>query len=118
MVEVNKEKKQINITISGNWERVLDYQKALIRIMQNFDFETYGVSAENPFWFILELLENLLPDEKQINSIALDTNILELPENISTQQKKQLKDALLMIADPKMKISNNPVFDALQKITA
>lgn len=118
MVQVNSNKNEIHISFDGDSNELVEMQKALIRLMQCFDFENYGNSAGEAFYPALNLLDSLIPEHKQQKrALVSESDYLELPENMSEAQKKSIKDAVFFMKHPEEKTGvKSLVYDALKKI--
>ena len=119
MVRVNKEKREITIITDGDSSDVVQMQRALINLMQCYNFTDYGNGAGETFYFGLSLLESLLPDyDQQHRGFTSEADYLELPENMNPQQRQSLKDALFTIrTGTKVRAEKNNVLKALQSIS-
>lgn len=119
MVQVNTKKREISIITDGNSSDVVQMQRALIDLLQHYNFEDFGNAAEGTFYYALSLLENLLPDyDQQHRDLISEANYLELPESLNPKQVEAIREALLMVNHPETKVraEPNPVHEAIKSI--
>jgi len=60
MVQIDKSKQVVEITFTGKQEDIKDIQKALIDLMQQYNFKDFGNIANEPFYIALEVLRATL----------------------------------------------------------
>lgn len=119
MVQVNTKKREISITMGGDSSELVSMQRALIDLLQHYNFEDFGSAADGTFYYALSLLENLLPDfDQQHRGLISEANYLELPESLNPKQVEAIREALFMVNHPETKVraETNPVHEAIKSI--
>lgn len=114
MVELNKQQGEIIITMKGDASTLVNTQIALIQLMKNFGFS--GMNAEGPFFWVLNLLEELLPEEEQQERALEDGKFIRLPESMTEIQRVRIREAFNLIEDDPTGSGTNMVFQALKKV--
>lgn len=116
MVEFNKQKEQFTITLGHDVSDIVARQKALINLIKLYPHDE-GYCKET-IYYAASLLEEMLPnDEQQYRAFIMSNNSIELPGNITENQKKQLSQAFAAIEHPHIKIKDaNKVLEALKAI--
>lgn len=114
MVELNKQKGEVKITMKGDACTLVNTQIALIQLMKNFGYSTDN--AVGPFYWVLNLLENLLPEEEQQERDLDDGEFIRFPGSMSKTQKVRIREAFNLIEDDPTAGSTNLVFQALKKV--
>jgi len=119
MVQVNTKTREISIIADGDSSDVVQMQRALIDLLQHYNFKDFGNGADETFYFGLSLLESLLPDyDQQYRALTSEANYLELPESLNTKQVEAIREALYIVNHPetKVKAETNPVHEAIKSI--
>ena len=120
MVEINKQSREIKITIGNSDVSTLDLMaKALIDLMQNYNFTEAGSYTGNTFYWALQLLQEMLPTDNQMQDGLLNRNeCIELPESMTPNQKQVLREALQMVEHPEVKVRATPniILEAIKKV--
>ena len=119
MVQVNNKNNEITIKVSGDTSDLVQMQRALIDLLQHYDFKGFGRMADETYYYSLELLEALLPDyDQQHRGIIRDEQYLELPSTISPLQARAIREAVKMIHNPELQTrpDRNPVHEALKSL--
>ena len=119
MVNVNKQDGNITVKIQGDSSDLYMMQKSLIRLLQCFNFDDFGNSSGDTFYQGLNLLESLLPNEKQQKrGLISETNYLELPENLNEKQVNHIREAMKILNNPSLKTvaRKNPVHEAITNL--
>lgn len=114
MVELNKQQQEIKITMRGDASTLVNTQIALIQLMKNFNFS--GDNGAGPFYWALNLLEEILPEEEQQERALEDGKYIRLPGGITERQRVRIREAFDLIEDEPAASSTNPVFQALKKV--
>lgn len=65
MVQVDNKTKEIKITVPGGIGELVNMQTALMDLMQSFNFNDYGSSAQGTFYWAINLLQIITLDEDQ-----------------------------------------------------
>ena len=65
MVQVDKKNRALTITFEGDTEDLTQMQDALIDLMKCYNFKDFGEGSGSTFFFALNLLKAMLPDDKQ-----------------------------------------------------
>jgi len=119
MVQVNTKTREISIITDGDSSDVVQMQRALIDLLQHYNFTEFGNGAGETFYFGLSLLESLLPDfDQQHRGLISEANYLELPESLNPKQVEAIREALFMVNHPESKVraETNPVHEAIKSI--
>lgn len=117
MVQVNEHKRQIKISTQGGTEDLYNMQMALIELLSSistdFGFDRFSLQC------LMDLLRMLIPDiDQQKRGFASETDYVELPNDMPTDQKELIKEAIYWHnTGSKSKHTNavNPIIEALKK---
>ena len=114
MVEYNKQQQKITITMNGDASMLVNTQIALIQLMKNFNFS--NADGEGIFYWALNLLESMLPEEEQQERAIVDGKYIQLPKNVTETQIVKIGEAFRLFENEPTINSTNPVFQALKKV--
>lgn len=116
MVELDKENREIKVTLSGDSSSLLNMQISIIRLVQCYNFNDYPPQNGEIFWAMSLLEEMLLNDDQIERAFACEERHIKLPKNLTDKQKTGIREALSLIETEPAANSTNPVFQALKKV--
>ncbi len=116
MVKINKESKQIEITMQGDSETIYEMQLGILELLRNYDYKNFPVQSGG-FYHVINLLESLLPSYEQLNrGLLSDGDHVRIPDNMTSCQRIELTEALTLIEKNPDIPPSNSVFQTLRKI--
>lgn len=113
---INKEERTITVSLSGDVSELHNRQQAIIELLRNYDYDSFGNGCKGTVYYALELLSDLLPDEEtQTRGFIPSNNYLELPEDLSEKSRTILREAIHMLKYKETTIRHepNPIFQIL-----
>jgi hypothetical protein len=120
MVQINKEKREIIITMPGDENHLQEMQNGLIMLVQLFNYKDFAQMADQPIYSALKLLAALLPNYQQIKrAFVSEADYMELPAELTANQRRSIHEAMTEIKNPEIRVRSqpNPLKAVLMTIT-
>jgi len=116
MITVNRKERSVTVVFENtDTEDIVNYQNALLKIIKHYQYSDYGADAENVFYNVLSLFEELTPNLEQQKKGFTDETYIPVPKNTTTEQKKALINLIRIIKHPDCEIDVNQTVKAFIK---